>query len=304
MRSASARAKCGHVRDRRDIHPGRLHGIRLTVNTLQAANHGKKVPQVMMRTLCILFCSILLLSGAGAAPHSPGERASRPLVLVELFTSEGCSSCPPADILLAELQASQPVDGATIVPMAFHVDYWDRLGWKDPFADAAYSHRQRSYAAKWKSDRVYTPQMVVNGQIEFVGSDRKAAINAIKRASQSPVAELDLAKTEWGEDTVTLDLRIARMDVKNAVLWAAVVEDGLESSVTRGENQGRRLKHQAVVRVLREETYAPPARDQDYVKVSLPWNAAWKLGQSRIVVAIQDTTTGFIHALGHFPLNQ
>lgn len=229
---------------------------------------------------------------------------SKPLVLVELYTSEGCSSCPSADKLLAELQASQPVEGVTIVPMALHVDYWDRLGWKDPFADASNSQRQRSYAAKLESDSVYTPQMIVNGRTGFVGSDRGAALNAIKRAADQPVAAVAMKKQTVGVHGVTLDLRIGKVSAKDAVLWAAVVEDDLDSAVTRGENQGRHLKHQAVVRVMRGDSYVPPAGDQDSVQVSLPWDAAWKREHCRVIVAVQSRGTGTVYALGQFGVSE
>ena len=105
-------------------------------------------------------------------------------VLVELFTSEGCSSCPPADELLAKLSREQPVDGATIVPLAFHVDYWNRLGWVDRFSSPQFTKRQQEYAAALRAD-TYTPQMVVDGRDEFVGSDDARARQSIADAAQS-----------------------------------------------------------------------------------------------------------------------
>jgi len=229
------------------------------------------------------------------------SKASKPLVLVELFTSEGCSSCPPADKLLAELYASQPVDNVTIVPMAFHVDYWDRLGWKDPFGDADYSLRQRAYAGLLKSDSVYTPQMVVNGSVGFVGSDRGAARNAIERAGGADLAPIDIVPSREG-GKVNLDLSLQGVSALDGLLWAALLEDDLESEVTRGENRGRLLKHQAVVRAFQGEKYAPAASAEDKVSVTLPWKDAWKFEHCRVVVAIQSKSTGQLYALGQVSL--
>src|SRR4051794_14486618 len=112
------------------------------------------------------------------------QPAERTPVLVELFTSEGCSSCPPADELLAELARTQPINGALIVPMALHVDYWNNLGWPDRFAGKAFTDRQHEYGDAMKLRGLYTPQMIVDGQTEFVGSDRDAARRAIERAAE------------------------------------------------------------------------------------------------------------------------
>ena len=180
-----------------------------------------------------------------AALRTPAAEAA-PIAVIELFTSEGCSSCPPADRLLLDLAAR---DDARLFPLAFHVDYWNRLGWTDPFSDAAYSERQRAYARAVGSGRVYTPQMIVNGEDEFVGSRRVTAERAIQRALDVPaLATVDLQATVDGS-SVRIDYAV--MDAPSAaVLHLALVQTQAEQTVPRGENAGRTLRHANVVRVF------------------------------------------------------
>lgn len=164
-------------------------------------------------------------------------------VLAELYTSEGCSSCPPADAVLARLLREQPVPGARILALSEHVDYWNHNGWRDPFSSAQYSQRQQSYGERFRLDSVYTPQLVIDGAIEVLGSDWKKAIGAVEVAARRPKVEL----------TVTVHDGTATVEVgacERAGLWLAIASDAAESSVTRGENAGRRLAHVMVARSL------------------------------------------------------
>jgi hypothetical protein len=200
------------------------------------------------------------LSRPAAANRSraPEPVKAEPFALVELFTSEGCSSCPPADALLNEMAAPGPAS-RRLVCVAYHVDYWDYLGWKDPFASGAYAERQRQYAKLLKDERVYTPQVVVNGKAGFVGSDRRRMTEAIDTAmAAAPTAQLiaTVEKTLEAGETATVLVRLTGIsefklpaDVR---VLAAITEDGLASKVTRGENEGRELKHDAVCRGLVE----------------------------------------------------
>jgi hypothetical protein len=130
---------------------------------------------------------ILTFSVAVAAAEAP-----RKPVLIELFTSEGCSSCPPADALLSRLQQSQPIPGVELITLSEHVDYWNQLGWTDPFSSAVLTVRQRQYAAVLRGDGVYTPQMIVDGKTGFVGSDSQKALQAISEAARAPKTAIDL----------------------------------------------------------------------------------------------------------------
>jgi hypothetical protein len=187
----------------------------------------------------MLLAAVLLALPAAAQP-SP--------VLVELFTSEGCSSCPPADILLGELSSGRLDAGAPVVALALHVDYWNRLGWTDPFSSRAFTERQGSYA---KDGNVYTPQMVVDGSTALVGSDRRRALEAIRAAAGERKTPLELNVTSSPKDVaVKISGPALPKGAATADLLVAITEDGLVSDVARGENAGKKLPHAAVVRSL------------------------------------------------------
>jgi hypothetical protein len=185
----------------------------------------------------------------------PYSGVSHP-VLVELFTSEGCSSCPPADELLANLQQQQPVEGAEIITLSEHVDYWNHLGWADPFSSARFSERQTAYATHFGGNSIYTPQMIVDGQDEFVGSNVSAARDSIAKAARlsKALVIIDLQKPKPADPAViqvTVTINNLDGDSKGvADVFLALAESGLRSSVQRGENKGRNLTHTSVVRKL------------------------------------------------------
>jgi hypothetical protein len=216
-------------------------------------------------TVTTLVAAVLLVGtfvwrpgpgGSGAAdwkngPDMAGEpdAASTP-VLVELFTSEGCSSCPPADALLSHLGRTQPVHGADIIALEEHVDYWDRLGWKDPFSSEAATSRQSDYGEAFGGRQIYTPQMVVDGHTEFVGSSDGDALRAIRAASRSPKPAIQLS---WDADdrlVIHVDPLANGSTGGGAQLILVVAENMLHSDVRRGENAGRALEHNGVVRQL------------------------------------------------------
>jgi hypothetical protein len=183
--------------------------------------------------------------------------AARTPVLVELFTSEGCSSCPPADELLRRLDESQPVAGAEVIALSEHVDYWDDGGWKDPFSAHANSERQDRYAARFRTGGVYTPQMVVDGEFEFVGSDARTAVQFIGKAASIQKVSVTLTSVQKNQDgKVSLHVEAAPLPTSSgastATVLLAVADDEDVSNVGRGENSGRTLTHVAVLRKLKE----------------------------------------------------
>ncbi len=186
---------------------------------------------------------------ARAAQAAPAPAEGRMPVIVELFTSEGCSSCPPADALLSRFTKTQPVAGADVIALGEHVDYWDHGGWADRFSSPRFSARQSDYSRAFRKDTVYTPQMIVDGQTQFVGSDEDEARAAIARAARQSKAQVSLARAG---DTLSVRVDHLPASAKNdpAEVLLAITEGGLSSSVGGGENAGRRLGHSAVVRQL------------------------------------------------------
>ncbi|MEM8899304.1 MAG: DUF1223 domain-containing protein [Bacteroidota bacterium] len=193
-----------------------------------------------------LFIS-LLLSFQGEPASTPTVAVeSTGIAVVELFTSQGCSSCPPADAHLAKLVEKAAKEGIAIFPLSFHVDYWNYLGWKDPYSTEAYSERQYAYA-RGLGERVYTPQMIINGKHVFVGSDQRKGELYLKKALSMPATHalsLDISSANKG--TVKIDYTIEGK-LNQYVLNLAVVQNGISDKVSRGENRGRTLKHSHVV---------------------------------------------------------
>ena len=173
-----------------------------------------------------------------------------PVAVLELFTSQGCSSCPSSDRLLTETLADAAKTNKNIIGLSFHVDYWDRLGWKDPFSNHAFTQRQYQYGEHFNQNGVYTPQEVLNGQQEFVGSNRSTQSSLLKTALSTPATasvQLTIGRPKDNHLTITYQLE---GDLSNAVMNIAVVSKTTETTVQRGENAGRKLKHDNVVRAF------------------------------------------------------
>lgn len=170
---------------------------------------------------------------------------------MELFTSEGCSSCPPADKLLAILDSRQPVTGVQIIALEEHVDYWDGQGWHDRFSSSQYTTRQNLYAPRLKFDSPYTPQMVVDGLFQFVGNDPSKALSSIAKAAQQPKLPLDLAPVVIDGKHISSSVSTkSPAPLPRADLYAALVDLTDTTEVKSGENGGKRLDHVSVVRSL------------------------------------------------------
>jgi hypothetical protein len=172
-------------------------------------------------------------------------------VLIELFTSEGCSDCPPADDLLRQVSGRQTEDGQLIVGISEHVTYWNSLGWKDPFSDDQYTDRQNAYGAHFGLDSVYTPQMVVNGREQFVGSDRRALVAALASEADRKQIELHITSAQIAEKNIAFTYTAMSLPTNGSLQLVAVLVDDMDrSSVSRGENSGRNLTHVSVARAI------------------------------------------------------
>jgi hypothetical protein len=194
--------------------------------------------------------ALVLMLGISMQASQPARTADRTPVLLELFTSEGCSSCPPADQLLMLLATQQPVPGANIIVLSEHVDYWNNLGWKDPYSSAQFTDRQNEYATALHNKDIYTPQMIVDGKTDFVGNDRSEAIQLISDASRVAKTPIRITSTKFDADNVSLQIHMDPLTAGTADVYLAITENNLSNAVTRGENQGHKLSHVAVVRKL------------------------------------------------------
>jgi hypothetical protein len=209
---------------------------------------------------------------------------------VELFTSEGCSSCPPADELLTHLRQDLAAKNIQVVPLGFHVDYWNSLGWKDRFSSADFSRRQEQYARSLNVDGPYTPQMVVDGTQEFVGNSAGQAERAISNAASQPeVATVTLSAA--GADQLSIQVK-APAAAGDASVLLAITEDNLTTTVGSGENNGRTLRHAAVVRELRSLGRLHNGGFQASVPIKLEKD--WKRQDLRAVVFVQQENAGKI----------
>jgi hypothetical protein len=224
--------------------------------------------------------------------------AERPVpVIVELFTSEGCSSCPAADRLLSYLDHMQPVPGAQVVALEEHVDYWNQLGWTDPFSSPRYHARQNDYAVSFKVSDIYTPQMVVNGQAEFVGSDMSRAYHEIELAAEAATTSVGLSASANPRDPELVDLSV-QVTTPKTVKWRdsnvylAVTENGLSTFVQRGENGGKRVRHSAVVRSFGViGRVKPEGANGGQLVSTLRLPHEWKRENLRAVVFVQERDT-------------
>ncbi|HKW01462.1 MAG TPA: DUF1223 domain-containing protein [Vicinamibacterales bacterium] len=247
----------------------------------------------------VLALAVAVGAGVTLAARAPRPAPSAPIpVVVELFTSEGCSSCPPADAALIDLLEHQPIAGVQVIGLSEHVDYWDRQGWKDPFSDHLFTQRQQGYATAAGSTEVFTPQMFVDGGAPFVGSDRAAALAAIRLAASQPKPGIDLNVS--GGSAYSVAIAPSRA-LAGAQVWLAIVEDGLASKVTGGENSGRALRHAAVTRRL--TSLGKTGKDGAFAHEGrLDLDPRWKLAALHAIVIVQPGSFGRIAAARSVPL--
>ncbi len=240
-------------------------------------------------------------SSVTVSPESDTAKAAGPNVtpvVVELFTSEGCSSCPPADEVLSKLDKSQSIQGIEVIALGEHVDYWNKLGWIDPYSSAEFSTRQSHYADAFGQASVYTPQMIVDGRDEFVGADWNKARAAITKAALLPKAKVELLAASGSNETdKNLKISVHINDIPQitigdtADVLLAITESNLRSEVSRGENAGHYLKHTAVVRSLSVLGNVSAGQQSFEVESTASLNVGWQREHLRAVVLVQERRT-------------
>jgi hypothetical protein len=228
----------------------------------------------------------------GTSPARPGAP-----VLVELFTSEGCSSCPSADALLRALHDTQPIDGADVVILSEHVDYWNRLGWIDPFSSAAFTARQREYVTRLRAESLYTPQAVVDGRAEVIGNDRPALTAAIRAAAGRPKGVLQVTAVGHGTASIRVSVRGTGLTA-GADLVLALAEDDLAVQVARGENARKRLQHSGVVRRWMRVGRVGGDGAAEVTDAVVDLDPAWNRRALRFVAIAQASGPGAVTGLG------
>jgi len=246
----------------------------------------------MRKTLLWLLLAASILADDRLPQRQP--------VLVELFTSEGCSTCPPADVLLAKLDKDQPIAGAQIVVLSEHVDYWDQLGWKDPFSSAAFSARQVAYARRFRLHGPYTPEMVVDGATEFNGSEAQKADSAIRAALQEPKVGVRIRPAEAGDSAVTLEVDPFPPGKKHkANVYVVDAADSGASDVLRGENQGRKLQYVSIAGEIKQ--VGSISEHSGFTK-RLPIRTGSTPAGSRLIAFVQESDNGPIWGVAMYPI--
>jgi len=249
-----------------------------------------------MTRLLFLTIALLVVSGAvwyATSQHQVAAAGNSP-VLVELFTSEGCSSCPPADRLLQDLDRSQPVTGAEIIVLSEHVDYWNNIGWKDPYSSSFFTQRQNAYSDHFNLNSVYTPQMVVDGSAEFVGNDSSRAKQECGKASTGQKVPVRITGIAFNGGALRAHIEtdaLPQSASRNADVYAVVALNHAESQVSAGENSGRRLTHVAVVQSLTKLGALDKSKGfaQD---VTLKLNSKADTSNLRVIAFVQETGPG------------
>jgi hypothetical protein len=248
---------------------------------------------IFLAALSVVFALRSPASFSRPQVNGRTDTASVP-VIVELFTSEGCSSCPPAEALLAKFESQQPISHTQIIAFEEHVDYWNDLGWVDPFSGREWTERQRDYAASLGNGNPYTPQMVIDGHTQIVGSREHQAWQAIGEAAGAPKTDVSVTPAPSDKrNAVHFDVSVGKILHGGTggapEIWLAITESGLHSAVTGGENSGKELNHASIVRVLRKIGAADESKDSSFAKnVSVGLDSGWKRQNLRAVVFVQE----------------
>lgn len=244
----------------------------------------------MKRIILSIFINLFLIFNSSVDAQNSNfvenSNNQKPTVLVELFTAQGCPSCPAAEKMLAELENQQPFGEAELITLAFHVDYWDGVGWKDEFASTLFTQRQRVYDRKFRTGKIYTPQMVVDGDIEFIGSKMDKAEKAVQRTVKNTKAKISLAIKDE-----KLKIKISDLpEHEDATVYLAYAENGINTRVKSGQNAGKDLENVSLVRNLNGLGRIMPNENSFELETILQIQKDWKRENLKFVVFIQENS--------------
>lgn len=264
--------------------------------------HPKEHPRADLKRALIAVAvaaagGMAVIGQARSIPLATTTASPRPVVVAELFTSEGCSSCPPADAVLAQV-TREPSAGVEVLPLAEHVDYWDGLGWHDRFSSAEFSVRQSTYDGDAFHRDPYTPQLVIDGRFERVGSDLDGVQRAIQQAARTLKAGVGVAVLRDQDGRLTVDIHVTVPEAlvlgERVDAVVAVTEDHLVTDVRGGENRGRILRHESVVRQMRAVAQLPSATREWQTRTPLVLAPDWNPANLRVTCFLQDRATRHI----------
>lgn len=263
---------------------------------VEASKRPMRARVLTVVVVCVSGIAVTLAARSAMAPLEPTR--PRVPVLVELFTSEGCSSCPSADTLLRQLDARQPVDGAEIVVLSEHVDYWNRLGWTDPFSSPAFTARQEAYSSALRAQGLYTPQAVIDGGAEVIGNDQPALVAAVRSAAALAKTALKVHVVPVGDERLRVAVTSGvPLPAGPATVVLALAQTDLVVKVPRGENAHKTLRHTGVVRLLAQSdvtgggTLAP-------ISFDVALDSAWPRDALRVVAFAHTGRQGRVVAIG------
>lgn len=256
-----------------------------------------------MRPIVLFLAAALVTVIPVCAQTGPAAPMTRTPVVVELFTSEGCSDCPPADALLKTLEMQQPIPGVEVIPIEEHVDYWNHDGWIDPFSSEIWTDRQQEYVAKLKVDTEFTPEAVVDGESQTVGNNVPGTIALVANAARQPHTAVSItAGKPDGKGAQDFSVSVGKLGGATLgnveEVWLAITEDGLHSAVSAGENAGHELFHAAVLRSLNKIGVADASATSTSFSAGprVKFSPHWKRENLRVVVFVQDKRSK--HILG------
>jgi hypothetical protein len=246
---------------------------------------------VYTSTISVLLIMLLGFSLSSFTLHKSVKNkiSARGMVVLELFTSQGCSSCPSADAVLAKYVLE---NNPHIIPLAFHVDYWNRLGWKDPFSQAKFTERQNTYAQAFHSDNIYTPQLIINGKCELVGSKARAIEKTIQdELAVGDVEEIKLDSIKYVGNRIKINVSITNTKSAN-FLNIALIKKKEVTVIKNGENSGLKLANYNIV----FDFVSLPVNEVKVKDVFIAFNKSYSPEDYFVAAYLQNNTSGKIHS--------